>query len=208
MDIYKYQSLSFRNKALWELKKEKRKLAKTSFTFWVEVQLVNNKKYWYQLPKDLQKAMQQHYQSHKNNWQSVILGAAINVPVTNYDKHGNTKLRVGIVRQVVRKKRHISNSRWVTRSQFGRINKWFCYHIFKATRFFSGKIDQEKMPLQDVVFIKFMQHDYSEKQRNIILFDLENLAFRQTIFAKLLERFVIAPINKFGEIFKKGLKQV
>lgn len=33
MDIYKYQSLSFRDKALWELKKEKRKLAKTSFTF-------------------------------------------------------------------------------------------------------------------------------------------------------------------------------
>lgn len=208
MDIYKYQSLSFRNKALWELKKEKRKLAKTSFAFWVEVQLVNNKKYWYQLSKDLQKAMQQHYQNHKNNWQSVILGAAINVPVTNYDKLGNTKLRVGIVRQVVRKKRHISNSRWITRSQFGRINKSFYYHIFKATRFFSGKIDQEKMPLQDVVFIKFMQHDYSEKQRNIILFDLENLAFRQTIFAKLLERFVIAPINKFGEIFKKGLKQV
>lgn len=152
--------------------------------------------------------MQQHYQYHKNNWQSVILEAAINVPVTNYDKHGNTKLRVGIVRQVVRKKRHISNSRWITRSQFGRINKWFCYDIVKVMRFFSGKINLEKLPVQDTTFIKFMQHNYSEKQRNIILLDLENLAFRQTLFVRLLERLVIAPINKFGEIFKKGLKQV
>ena len=49
------RELSFRDRALYELKVAKSKRKHTYY--WVQVRLVNGGKKWFQLPKDLQKAM-------------------------------------------------------------------------------------------------------------------------------------------------------
>lgn len=54
---------SFARRALAEKHKEaKRK----PFWFWIEVELPNREKQWYQLPKDLQFAMWQYLSAHKH----------------------------------------------------------------------------------------------------------------------------------------------
>lgn len=90
-------------------------LKQTRF-YWVLVSLPNGK-FWYQLPKDLQIAMQQHKKESPNNWWKILCGCYINVPIKKYHDH-KAPLVAGKILNVSLRKKHIHDSRWITRSQF------------------------------------------------------------------------------------------
>lgn len=90
---------------------------RTNQKFWVCVKLPTGEKRWYQLPKDLQIAMWQHYFTHPNNWNSVLLGAFINVPLRKYYK-GHTELTCGEILTIKIRGNKKVPSHHITRSQF------------------------------------------------------------------------------------------
>ena len=85
------RELSFRERALYELKVAKATKKRTYY--WVQVRLANGKKKWFQLPKDLQKAM--HTSTFELNKKRLV-GALINVPISKYKKNGKVKIDCGI----------------------------------------------------------------------------------------------------------------
>ena len=84
--------------------------------FWVLVDLPDGK-HWYQLPKDLQRAMRQHKRAHPRQWWNILCGCYINVPVERYHHH-EASLTAGKILRVTLRKKHIHDTRWITRSQF------------------------------------------------------------------------------------------
>lgn len=106
---------SFAKRALAEIQQAKRK---KWYSFWVQVELPDGKKHWYQLPRDVQYAMRQHEKKHRQDWFLIIKGALINVPVSAYDEHGNVELMTGVIRRAERRHQHTFDPAQITRSQF------------------------------------------------------------------------------------------
>lgn len=114
------RELSFRDRALYELKVAKSKRKHTYY--WVQVRLVNGGKKWFQLPKDLQKAM--HTSTFELN-EKRLVGALINVPVSKYKKNGKVKIDCGIICKLRLRNYHAKKPNKITRSQFKLPNRRF-----------------------------------------------------------------------------------
>lgn len=149
---------SFAKKALWELKQEKKSQNSQQhsayhhyeFYYWVKVRLLSHnkkhKKLYYQLPNDLQFAMHQHAHDHPHDNGDLLTGALINVPVSKYHS-GKVKLTVGQIKKVILLPARTHNPRWITRSQFAKIdNPWYRW-AFQC-------VDATKT-------INFLTHDFS-----------------------------------------------
>lgn len=153
MNIYHWQGLTFRQKALYELKQEiKRKkyqqVKKKWRTYWVKVRFVNGKQEWYQCSRDLQRALWQY--TGQNNKVASLDGVLLNVPVASY-AGAKTPIRTVMVVQTKIKKRHIKDTSRITRGQFVEID----YNHFGFPKDLVNKI-------------KFMQHDYSDDSKSNI----------------------------------------
>lgn len=107
------RELSFRDRALYELKVAKSKRKHTYY--WVQVRLVNGGKKWFQLPKDLQKAM--HTSTFELN-EKRLVGALINVPISKYKENGKVKIDCGIICKLSLRNYHAKKPNKITRSQF------------------------------------------------------------------------------------------
>lgn len=148
---------SFARRALAEKRSEtKRK----PFWFWIEVELPNQKKQWYQLPKDLQFAMRQYLHEQPKEWAKVLNGALINVPQSDYDDQGYASLTLGMIRQVKIRRQHTSISRQVSRSQFI-MPEWTWYGLANKTQ-----------------IKRFMFHDHDTGNRKNILAALRHWEIR------------------------------
>lgn len=115
------RDLSFAKRALLENQHAKEKKTKKhphSQWVWVKVMLADGTLNWYQLPKDLQKAIGLELKNHNANWKEYLDGGVINVPISDYDSAGNVDLTCGMIVDVKRLKKHTSNPRRITRSQF------------------------------------------------------------------------------------------
>lgn len=114
------RELSFRDRALYELKVAKATEKRTYY--WVQVRLANGKKKWFQLPKDLQKAM--HTSTFELN-EKRLIGALINVPISKYKKNGKVKINCGIICKLSLRNYHAKKPNKITRSQFKQPNRRF-----------------------------------------------------------------------------------
>ena len=114
------RELSFRDRALYELKVAKATGKRTYY--WVQVRLVNGKKKWFQLPKDLQKAM--HTSTFELN-EKRLVGALINIPISKYKKNGKVKIDCGIICKLSLRNYHAKKQNKITRSQFKQPNRRF-----------------------------------------------------------------------------------
>lgn len=114
------RELSFRDRALYELKVAKATGKRTYY--WVQVRLVNGKKKWFQLPKDLQKAM--HTSTFELN-EKRLVGALINIPISKYKKNGKVKIDCGIICKLSLRNYHAKKPNKITRSQFKQPNRRF-----------------------------------------------------------------------------------
>lgn len=142
MNTYRLQEMTFRQKALYELRMAK---AATRPTFWVKVKPPHGREKWYQLPRDLQRGMWQNAKQHHNNGYRFLLHKLIVIPLSDYDNKGQAKLGVGQVTYVTIRRKHIRNPRWITRSQF----KGLEYH---------GPL---KLLTNRREVIAYLQHDHS-----------------------------------------------
>lgn len=112
---YKVQRMNFREEALWENKMSKREHRKT---FWVHVILFDgNSSRWYQLPKDLQRAMWASVKQHPHSWQKILYSNLINIPISGYDEHGHAQITTGVIDQVQIRRYHMSSPEKISRSQ-------------------------------------------------------------------------------------------
>ncbi|MBB1063191.1 DUF7679 family protein [Limosilactobacillus fastidiosus] len=114
------RKLSFRDRALYELKVAKATEKRTYY--WVQVRLTNGKKKWFQLPKDLQKAM--HTSTFELN-EKRLVGALINIPISKYKKNGKVKIDCGIICKLSLRNYHAKKPNKITRSQFKQPNRRF-----------------------------------------------------------------------------------
>lgn len=114
------RELSFRDRALYELKVAK--VTEKRTYYWVQVRLVNGKKKWFQLPKDLQKAM--HTSTFELN-EKRLVGALINVPISKYKENGKVKIDCGIICKLSLRNYHAKRPNKITRSQFKQPNRRF-----------------------------------------------------------------------------------
>lgn len=114
------RELPFRDRALYELKVAEATGKRTYY--WVQVRLTNGKKKWFQLPKDLQKAM--HTSTFELN-EKRLVGALINVPISKYKKNGKVKIDCGIICKLRLKNYHAKKPNKITRSQFKQPNRRF-----------------------------------------------------------------------------------
>lgn len=100
----------------------------------------------YQLPKDLQEPMRQH-QKDSQHFKDVLLGALINVPVTEY-RNGQAKIKSAEVIRILILPVRTHDSRWITRSQFTKPDYPMIKWVFGTVKF-----DKE---------IKFLTHDFQQ----------------------------------------------
>ena len=135
---------------------------KPNHFFWVLVALPNGK-FWYQLPKDLQAAMYQYEKGKPKNWWKILCGCYINVPIGRYHDH-KAPLVTGKILKVSRRKKHIHDPRWITRSQFIRP---------KVTRYGFEHVTANKY--------QFMRHDYSNDNRSKISQSLHIAVLRHNL---------------------------
>ena len=105
------RELSFRDRALYELKVAKATGKRTYY--WVQVRLANGKKKWFQLPKDLQKAM--HTSTFELN-EKRLVGALVNVPISKYKKNGKVKIDCGLICKLNLRNYHAKKPNKITRS--------------------------------------------------------------------------------------------
>lgn len=111
---------SFAKRALYKerpRKKHKAKHQQRRKYYWVQVQFTNGKLENYQLAKDLQKPIDQHRRNHPGEWRDVLLGALINVPISEY-REGQAKIKPGVVIRIIILPVRTHDPRWITRSQF------------------------------------------------------------------------------------------
>lgn len=138
------RELSFRDRALYELKVTKATEKRTYY--WVQVRLANGKKKWFQLPKDLQKAM--HTSTFELN-EKRLVGALINVPISKYKKNGKVKIDCGIICKLRLRNYHAKKPNKITRSQFKQPNRQW------------GLVDSSEL-------FNYLKHDYDQKNQERI----------------------------------------
>lgn len=121
---------SFSARALYELnlqkeRQQKKKRRKKLTFYWVKVSFLDlngmRQEKWFQLPKDLQVATRQ---SNFQNNCKILNGALINIPLTKYNRKGQTKITTGLITDVAIRKKTTGNPKRITRSQFKKINYW------------------------------------------------------------------------------------
>lgn len=79
-------------------------------TFWVHVILFDGAfSRWYQLPKDLQRAMWESVRDSPHSWQKILYSNLINVPISPYDEQGHAQITTGIIDQVQIRRYHTNN---------------------------------------------------------------------------------------------------
>lgn len=142
---------SFAKRALAEIEQAKRK---KWYSFWVQVELPNGEKHWYQLPKDVQYAMRQHERKHHQDRFLIIKGALINVPVSAYDEKGDVEIKTGIIRRAEKRHQHTFDPAKISRSQF--VQPRYCWW---------GISNQKEM-------IIYLQHNHNAANRNEIRQDV------------------------------------
>lgn len=146
MNRYHWQELTFRQKALYELKQERRNKRKRRFkkkrrTYWVGVQFATGETAWYQCSQDLQRALWQY--TGQTSKVASLNGMLLNVPVGPYDENSGTPVRTVKVLETKISRKHISDPEDITRGQFVKID----YNRFGFPKDLDNKI-------------KYMQHDY------------------------------------------------
>lgn len=163
MNRYHWQELTFQQRALYELKQERRKRSQKQFkkrrrTYWVKVLFTDGKEVWYQCSQDLQRALWQY--TGKYGKLANLNGVLLNVPVAPYT--GNmTPIRTVKVLETKVSRKHIKDTALITRSQFVRVE----YNHFG----FPKRLDSQ---------IKYMQHDYLCVYRHQIEDDIRDFATR------------------------------
>lgn len=175
MNVYHWQGLTFRQKALYELKQElkhkKRQQAKKKWrTYWVEVQFVNGEQKWYQCSRDLQGALWQYTAKEKKP--ANLNGVLLNVPIAPY-AGTKTPIRTAMVMQTKIKRNHTKDTSMITRGQFFKLD----YNRFGFPKDLANKI-------------RYMQHDYSNVSKyyiedNIRYFATKNSGWLYKILAFL-----------------------
>ncbi|EDP6423517.1 hypothetical protein FVI60_09040 [Campylobacter jejuni] len=127
---------------------------------YVKLQFLDGNYVDYMLPNDLQKAIWKHIKNNPNTWRQMLDGALMNAPVRQYDAHGNTVIRVGIVKaQFIRNRSQVLR----TRSQFIPKERW-CSSIRNLnTRY------------------RFLLHDFPWWNKLIITFDVARLWLREQV---------------------------
>lgn len=158
MNIYHQQGLTFRQKALYELKQErgdkrKRRFKKKRRTYWVRVQFATGEIAWYQCSQDLQRALWQY--TGQTSKVASLNGMLLNVPVGPYDEKGGTPVRTVKVLETKISRKHISYPEDITRGQFVKID----YNRFGFPKDLDNKI-------------KYMQHDYLQCFKDKIYNDI------------------------------------
>ncbi|WP_267202395.1 DUF7679 family protein [Limosilactobacillus kribbianus] len=142
---------SFAQRALAEKKQDEVKhhhhrRHKPKKVYWVQVRFTDGRIANYQLPRDLQQALHQHIQEHPHHWQEVLLGALINVPVSDYCD-SKAKIKPAVIQRVLILPVAAHNPRWTTRSQFVLPDySWWRW------LFYPPRLDHEK---------NFLTHDFS-----------------------------------------------
>lgn len=140
--------------------------------FWVLVNVPHAGKTWYQLPRDLQEAMWMH-KSHKKDWKRALVGAFINVPISDY-KNGKAKLTSARILKVSIKKTRAKASKNICRSQF-----------IQPKRTKSG------FEFINANGYQFMRHDFSAKNRTRIARDLHIAVFKHNLLMIIKNRTFI-----------------
>lgn len=114
---------SFARRALYQVrpnikqKSKQRRFRQKVKSYWVQVQFTNGKLENYQLAKDLQEPIDQHRRHHPGEWRDILLGALINVPISEYH-NGQAKIKPGVVVRILILPVRTHDPRWITRSQF------------------------------------------------------------------------------------------
>lgn len=118
------QSMSFRDRALYELHEEEktkyslvkpRKKDKKKKTYWALVQFSDESTKWYQLPKKLQRGLKEYRKIHPEDWNQLLKGDIIDVPVTVNGKIETQPVRI---LRLKRSKKQADNSDRILRDQF------------------------------------------------------------------------------------------
>lgn len=118
------QSMSFRDRALYELHEEEkdkyslvkpRKKDKKKKTYWALVQFSDESTKWYQLPKKLQRGLKEYRKIHPEDWDELLKGDIIDVPVRVNDQTETQPVRI---LRIKRSKRQADASNRITRDQF------------------------------------------------------------------------------------------
>lgn len=147
MDI---RNLSFSQRALYELeleRKEKHKHGKYHDFYWVRVKYCdlkgNERRKWFQLPKDLQVAT--HQTSYSQN-RKILMGSLINIPLSKYDAEGKAKITTGLIDGISQREQTTGNTRKIARSQFKKIH------------YFLGLFPTNRKECK-----RYLWHDYSQE---------------------------------------------
>lgn len=149
------RNLSFRSRALYELKMENQRRL-SGEKYWVLVQMANGKKSWFQLSKDLQKAMENEPFEVCQNY---LVGSLINVPISKYKKE-KAKIDCGKVCKLKVKSYRTSKPDRITRSQFKKpkLYKILGLKLVKTKELFN-----------------YLKHDYSSQDQQRIKRSIRNL---------------------------------
>jgi hypothetical protein len=118
------QSMSFRDRALYELREEEkdkysqvkpRKVDKKKKTYWALVQFSDESTKWYQLPKKLQRGLKEYRKIHPEDWDQLLKGDIIDVPVTINGQIATQPVRI---LRIKRSKRRAGIDDRILRDQF------------------------------------------------------------------------------------------
>lgn len=118
------QSMSFRDRALYELREEEkdkysrvkpRKSDKKKKTYWALVQFSDESTKWYQLPKKLQRGLKEYRKIHPEDWDQLLKGDIIDVPVK---VNGQIETQPVRILRIKRSKRHAGIDDRIMRDQF------------------------------------------------------------------------------------------
>lgn len=115
--------------------------------FYVRVEFLSGEQKEYMLPRDLQGAMLAYFFENLDNWQDLLDGALINVPIKPYKKNKAT-IRTAVVRaQFIRNRTNKTRSR----GQFIVRNSW------------------NNVGLRKIILARrYLRHDFSLKNRFFI----------------------------------------
>ncbi|MGT2930522.1 DUF7679 family protein [Streptococcus dentasini] len=135
-------------------------MAKRKKIFYVQVELLNGKRWHYQLPNDLQKPMRMYFHEHPNNWKPLLTGALINVPSGYYTPANHYQPLIRLAR--VRKFYYRYNEQyWRSRGQFLIRENW-------QTAGFKQLRDGAR----------FLRHDFKWRSKLMITWDYCRWRFR------------------------------
>ena len=152
---------SFAKRALYELKLQQEKKQRdyqAAAKVWVLVKLANQVTKWYQLPKDLQKAIKYELQRTTNfDYKSMLKDAIINVPISKYGKNGRVKISCGRIIAVKLKHQTRVKINCITRSQWIKLKFKFGF----LPSYFAT--------------INYLRHDYNPANQKRITHDLRRI---------------------------------